>query len=131
MRVRGRVNWVPTTSTLSNAAVVDCEVVKISQALSVAFVNAHVFTTIGEFTGLGFLLFAHAAAAKSERARIVVIASMSSRTRPIRTVPGYLNSLDGHKQDKKIVLVLYMIPAGSEVAVAVNVQSEHCSSHYM
>ncbi len=78
------MNWVPTTSTLSNATVLDCEVVRTFQAFSVAFVNAHVFTTIGELTGLGFL-FARAAAAKSESIRRVVIASMRSRTRPITT----------------------------------------------
>ncbi len=55
----------PTCSTLSSAALPDCEVVRTSQAFSVAFVNAHVFTTMGALEGLGFLA-AQAAAATSE-----------------------------------------------------------------
>lgn len=46
----------PTCSTLSSAALPDCDVVSTSQALSVAFVKAQVFTTMGELTGLGFLV---------------------------------------------------------------------------
>lgn len=46
----------PTCSTLSSAALPDCDVVSTSQAFSVAFVKAQVFTTMGELTGLGFLV---------------------------------------------------------------------------
>lgn len=55
----------PTSSTLLNAAEPDCECFSASQALSVALVNAHVLTTMGEFAVLGFAR-AHAAAATSE-----------------------------------------------------------------